>query len=61
MKSLRNILAVMAVVMIASHTAYAGLPDPGGNGAPEIDPAMGTGVLALLGGAIMVIRGRIKR
>jgi hypothetical protein len=59
MKSLRNLLAVLAVVMIASHTAFAGLGAPGGN-APEIDPAMGTGALALLGGAILVIRGRIK-
>ena len=25
---------------------------------PEIDPAMGTGALALLSGAVMVIRGR---
>jgi hypothetical protein len=60
MKNLRNLLAVLAVVMIATHTAYASFPDPGGGGAPEIDPAMGTGALALLGGAIMVIRGRIK-
>jgi hypothetical protein len=28
--------------------------------APEIDPAMGTSALALLGGAIMVLRGRRK-
>jgi hypothetical protein len=60
MKNLRNLLAVLAVVLIATHTAYAAFPDPGGGGAPEIDPAMGTGALALLGGAIMVIRGRIK-
>jgi hypothetical protein len=60
MKSLRNLLAVLAVVMIATHTAFAGFPDPGGGNAPEIDPAMGTGALALLSGAILVIRGRIK-
>ena len=60
MKSLRNLIAVLAVVMIASHTAFAGFPDPGGGGAPEIDPAMGTAALALLGGTILVIRGRAK-
>lgn len=59
MKSLRNLLAVLAVVMIASHTAYAGFPASGGS-VPEIAPAMGTGALALLGGAILVIRGRVK-
>jgi hypothetical protein len=32
-------------------------PDP----VPEIDPAMGAGALALLGGAVMVIRGRVRR
>jgi hypothetical protein len=60
MNSLRNFLAVLAVVMIATHTAYAAFPDPGGGGAPEIDPAMGTAVLALLSGAILVIRGRVR-
>jgi hypothetical protein len=59
MKSLRNLLAVLAVVIIASHTAFAGFSDNGGN-APEIDPAMGTAALAFLSGAILVIRGRIK-
>jgi hypothetical protein len=57
MKSLRNLIAVLAIIMIASHTAFAGQ----GKDAPEIDPSMGTAALALLGGAIMVIRGRIKR
>ena len=57
MKSLRYLIAVLVVVLIASHTAFAG----GSKDAPEIDPAMGTAALALLGGAIMVIRGRIKR
>jgi len=50
---------VLAVVIIASHTAFAGFSDNGGN-APEIDPAMGTAALAFLSGAILVIRGRIK-
>jgi hypothetical protein len=57
MKSLGNLIAVLLVVMIASHTAFAGQP----KNAPEIAPAMGTAVFALLSGAIMVIRGRIKR
>jgi hypothetical protein len=58
MKILRNLIVVLAVVMIASHTAFAA-GDKGG--APEIDPAMGTAALALLSGAILVIRGRVKR
>jgi len=50
---LRITLAVIAVTLAVSSVSFAGaLPSP------EIDPAMGTGALALLGGAIMVIRGR---
>jgi hypothetical protein len=52
MASFRTILAVLAVTVIASHAAFAGF------GSPEIDPGMGTAALALLGGAILVIRGR---
>jgi hypothetical protein len=55
MKIVRNLLAVLAVTVFATHVSFAGLP------APEIDPGMGIGALALLGGAIMVIRGRAKR
>jgi hypothetical protein len=54
MKSLRKLIAVLAVTMIATHAAFAGY------GVPEIAPAMGTGALALLGGAILVIRGRAR-
>jgi len=57
MKGYRNLFAVLAVLVIATHTAFAGFPD---GGAPEIDPAMGMGALAFLGGAILVIRGRAK-
>jgi hypothetical protein len=53
MKIMRNLLAVMAVTLIVAHAAFAAP-------VPEIDPAMGTGALALLGGAILVIRGRRK-
>jgi hypothetical protein len=53
MKMTRTLLAVLAVTLIATHASFAAV-------APEIDPAMGTGALALLGGAIMVIRGRKK-
>jgi hypothetical protein len=65
--SVRTLLAVLVVTLIASHTSFA---DSGCSSAlaalgkcslaPEIDPAMGAGALALLGGAVMVIRGRIK-
>jgi hypothetical protein len=60
MKGLRNLLAVLAVVMIATHTAFAGFPDPGGGDVPEIDLRMSMAALAFLGGAILVIRGRVK-
>jgi hypothetical protein len=55
MKRTRTLLAVLAVTLIATHASFA-VP----TGVPEIDPAMGTGALALLGGAILVIRGRKK-
>ena len=55
MKMIRTLLAVLAVTLIAVHASFA---TPVGT--PEIDPAMGTGALALLGGAILVIRGRRK-
>jgi hypothetical protein len=51
-----SFLAVLAVTLIASHVSFARATVD----APEIDPAMGTGALALLGGAIMVIRGRAR-
>jgi hypothetical protein len=60
MKYFRQLLAVVAITFIATHTAFAALPGGGGGGAPEIDPAMGMGALAFLGGAILVIRGRVK-
>jgi hypothetical protein len=54
MKIIRSILAMLAVTIIAIHPLFGG-------GAPEINPAMGTGAFALLSGAILVIRGRAKR
>jgi hypothetical protein len=59
MKYFRHLLAVMVITLITTHAAFAGIPS-GGGGAPEIDPAMGMGALAFLGGAILVIRGRVK-
>ena len=55
MKIFRNLLAVLAVTLIAIHPLF-GPPW----GAPEIDPGIGMGTLAFLGGAILVIRGRVK-
>jgi hypothetical protein len=60
MKYFRQLLAVLAITLIATHTAFAGIPGGDGGGAPEIDPAMGMGALAFIGGAILVIRGRIR-
>jgi hypothetical protein len=54
MKILRTSLAVVAVTLIATHASFAPVS------VPEIEPTMGTGALALLGAAIMVIRGRHK-
>jgi hypothetical protein len=36
-------------------------PDGGGGGAPEIDPSMVTGALAVLGGGLIVIRSIRRR
>ena len=36
-------------------------PDGGGGGAPEIDPGMITGALAVLGGGLIVIRSIRRR
>ena len=59
----RSLLSVVAVTFIATHTSFARLPCTACDipSVPEIDPAMATGALALLGGAVMVIRGRAKR
>jgi hypothetical protein len=56
MKTFRTFLAVVAVTLIATHTSFAWLPPT----SPEIDPGLGVGALAFLGGAVMVIRGRLK-
>lgn len=57
MKSIvRNLSALLAVTLVASHHAFACVPVAAVT--PEIDPSMGSGALALLAGAIMVIRGR---
>ena len=53
MKIMRSLLAVAAVTLMVSHAAFA-------TPAPEIDPGMGAGALALVGSAILVIRGRRK-
>jgi hypothetical protein len=52
--SARSLLAVLVATLVAAHAAFASPT------VPEIDPAMGAGALALLGGAIMVIRGRVR-
>ena len=54
MKFTRTLVAVLAVTAIATPHLFASVA------VPEIDPSMGVGTLALLGGAIMVIRGRVK-
>jgi hypothetical protein len=49
--AVRSILAVLVLCSFAYHSALA-------TAVPEIDPGTGVGALALLGGAVMVIRGR---
>lgn len=49
---------VCCAVMLTLGTAGTVLA---GGAVPEIDPAAATGALALLGGAILVLRGRQKR
>ncbi len=56
MKIFRNLLAVLVVTVIAIHPLYG----PPNGGSPEIDPGMSMAALALLCGAILVIRGRVK-
>jgi hypothetical protein len=51
---MKTSFAVLAVTLTASSLCHAAA-------VPEIDPSMGAGALVLLGGAIMVIRGRRKR
>jgi hypothetical protein len=53
--SARYLLALLAVTVISTHAAFAA------PGVPEIDPAMGAGALALMGGVVMVVRGRVRK
>ena len=52
----RELLAILAVTIVAA-PASLGLRFP----APEIDPAMGVAPLMLLGGVILILRGRSKK
>jgi hypothetical protein len=56
MKTLKTALPVALLILCFSAKAFAG-PAP----MPEINPADGISALALLGGAVMVFRGRLKR
>ncbi len=50
-------LGMMLLLVGVSSLAIAGTSIP----APEISPASGVGALALVSGALLVIRGRRKR
>jgi hypothetical protein len=52
-----NAFAVLAFSLGLVTVSHA-LPNP--QIAPEVDPAVGISALALIGGAVMVIRGRRK-
>jgi len=51
---LKSSLAVFALTLIAASVANA-------QGVPEIDPSTGASGIALLAGAVMVVRGLRKR
>jgi hypothetical protein len=54
-KTLKIVLPVVLIALCFSAKAFAGPV------APEINPADGISALALLGGAVMIFRGRLKR
>ncbi len=55
MKTLKLAIPVVLLTLCFSVKAFA-LPST-----PEINPAEGISALALLGGAVMIFRGRLKR
>ena len=55
MKFTRLLLAALAVTAMATPNLLARPV-----AAPEIDPSLGAGTLALIAGAIMIIRGRAR-
>jgi hypothetical protein len=55
MKTLKTTLPVALLILCFSAKAFAG------PSFPEINPADGISALALLGGAVLVFRGRLKR
>jgi hypothetical protein len=55
LKTLKIVLPVALIALCFSAKAFA---DPS---VPEINPADGISALALLGGAVMVFRGRFKK
>jgi len=55
MKSFMKCCFAVLALTLAATTVSSAMPPMS---VPEIDPSMGAGALALLGGAVMVIRGR---
>jgi hypothetical protein len=51
------VVALLALAMCKVSMASVWPPDP----VPEIDPSSGMSALALIAGAVMVIRGRLKK
>ena len=64
---MRKLALALAItwLLLGVGTAMAWPPPPpddgGGNAAPEIDPTMVTGALAVLGGGLIVIRSIRRR
>ncbi len=56
MKNLKTAVPVALLTLCFSVKAFAVFPT-----VPEVNPADGISALALLGGAVMIFRGRLKR
>jgi hypothetical protein len=54
---MKKFLVIAGLGLFVAASAFAAAAPP----APEIDPASATAPFALLGGAILIIRSRIRR
>jgi hypothetical protein len=59
-KFTRISLAVLSVTVMAVAVAHATPPCVTCPAAPEISPELGAGAMAMIGGVVMILRGRRK-
>ncbi len=55
---MRNVLKLVGLGLVLAAAAFAGISPPD---APEINPASVATPIALLGGAVLIVRSRIRR